>query len=196
MVRDITHETTDAPTQAVGGYLRKRHTSEGPKRRCIARSTLDPALASLSDAELDDRNARIWAVVQESCQVALGLDVVTSPDIRHNHGIRGLLYCTAQKAALRICRKRYGIPPARLAGVCSHERGWISHVTRASNPPNADVAGLIARWESSGGPSRVVGVEDHVTVQISASAAVLLAQLVGDTGDPVSFLSELVFAAG
>ena len=192
MARDITHETTDAPTQAVGGYLRKRHTSEGPKRRRIARSTLDPALASLSDAELDDRNARIWAVVQESCQVAMGQEPTANPNLRAHATIRDVLLRTAEKAALCVCHGRYGIPVTRLAAVAGRDRGWISVQVATPNP---DTRGLIDRWESTEGPERVASLAILATVQITGDAAEALARL-ADGQDPVRYLSDLILAAG
>lgn len=180
-------ETVAAPDD-VTDYLRKRHTSEGPGRRRIAHSTRDPALASLSDAELDDRNVRVWAVVQESCQLMFGLDPTANPDLRARATIRDMLLRTAQKAALCICYDRYGIPVTRLAPIAGHDRGWIS-VQVAT--PNTDTLGLIRRWSASAGPSRVSSAAELVTVQITEEAALALAKMSAGQ-DPVSFLSSLI----
>lgn len=184
------YETTDAPDSVAHDYLRKRHASEGPSRRRVKHHQRDPALAALSDAALDDRNSRVWAVVQESCQVALGLDPVARPNLCARATVRDIFLATAQKAALCICRHRYGIPPARLGEITSSGQGWISNVTRQNNP---DVQALIKRWEDSGGPSRVASAAVLTTVQISGEAAAALASLT-DGEDPVSFLSDLILS--
>jgi hypothetical protein len=118
----------------VSEHVRKRHTDEGVSKRKLARRIVDPALRDLSDLELDDRNARVWATVQMSCQIAAGLEPDSSPIMGGGGGQIARRYMIAERAAARICRERYGIPPVRIAELSDHSPEWASRATREGAP--------------------------------------------------------------
>ena len=189
------------PDAGPGDHARKRHTSQGVRKRKVSRQIADPALRDLSDEELDDRNARVWATVQMSCQLAAGLEPNSSAaQGRGGGGTMKRRYMIAERAAARICRERYGIPPQRLAEISEHSHEWASRVTRPEGcygrgEPStlAAVDELIAAWEANGGAWRV-GAADLVTVQISGQAAAVLGTL-AQGRDPGEVLGALILAA-
>jgi hypothetical protein len=188
----------------VSDHVRKRHTDQGVSKRKLARRIIDPALRDLSDAELDDRNARVWATVQMSCQLAAGLEPDSAPvcngggriDKSKPHQLpRGRAYAAARSACARICLERYGIPLARIAELAEATPQWACRVTRGrgSAAQLAAVDRIIETWETHGGAWRV-GAVDLVHVRISGQAAAVLSAL--EPGrEPGEILSELIMAA-
>jgi hypothetical protein len=145
-------------------YLRKRHMSQGESRRRFG-SVLPPDLANLTDAELDDRNARVWAVVLADCQRAAGVDVDAFPDLSGGKFVTPVAY--AFKAAVQICHERYGIPIARLAELAEREPPTLGrHVSSQSER----IDEIKEAWLTRGGVERVN--ESTTTRQIDVPAHV------------------------
>lgn len=180
--------TTDAAPDHGADYLRKRHASEGPRRRS-RRAELPAALRDLSDAELDDRNARIWATVQRACQVAAGVEPDAYPRL-YSGSASGQAYRDAQRAALRICAREYGIPAARLAEIAETSAPWVGSVLRQADPRADRIA---AQWAQAGGPGEVDGV-DLVPVLVSREAADAARAFAHD-GDTSAVISAAILAA-
>jgi hypothetical protein len=180
---------------SVSGHVRKRHTDEGVSKRKLTRRIVDPALRDLSDLELDDRNTRVWATVQLSCQIAAGLEPDSAPVCNGGGGPTARLYMAARCAAARICLERYGIPIARIAELAEGSPQWASRVTRGrgSLEQREAVDRIIATWEASGGAWRV-GAADLIHVRISGQAAAVLGSL-ADGREPGELLTELIMAA-
>jgi len=186
--RTPVQQTTDAAPDHGADYLRKRHASEGSRRRSL-RAELPPALRDLSDAELDDRNARIWATVQRACQVAAGVEPDAYPRL-YSGSSTGQAYRAAQRAALRICAYQYGIPAARLAETAETSAPWVSSVLRQHDPQ----ADRVARdWAAAGGPAEVDGV-DLVPILVSRDAADAL-RAATHNGDTSALASAAILAA-
>ena len=170
-------------------YLRKRDTREGVRRRCL--TTRDELFAALSDRELDDRNARVWASVQHTIQVATGLEPLASPDLRSSD-LTGARYRIAERCALRLCRDRYGIPVARLAEISGHSRPWVSRQCAAQ-----DVDSLASEraWLDYGGPAIVDSRAELAAISVTSEARDALAVLCRGGLDPVVVVSELLLCA-
>lgn len=163
----------------VADYLRKRHTSEGPRRRRF-NAMLPPDLADLEDADLDDRNARVWAVVLADCQRAAGLE----PDAYPNTSSVGKpsAHGLALRAALRIAKHKYGIPTARLAELTERTPQTIGRLIdhkRTSEVGVAGVTSITTKWYHLRGPDHVdaaaatrqVDLPAHVYAVLQAEAS-------------------------
>ena len=160
------------------------NTSEGLRRRRI-RGELPRELRDLSDADLDDRHARVWAYLQFTYQLAAGF----SPDMHPAAGGYGA-WLAALRGALRRAVRDYGIPIARLAEMCESAAVWIAIVARDDAPA---MDALDAVWLGADGPDRVAR-GDLIRVSISGDAARALDHIAGDR-DPWVVLSELVLGA-
>lgn len=177
-ISEQTH-AVHAPTSIGDGYLSKRHTSEGERRRRNSRArTMPPELRNLTDAELDDRNARVWASVQRGCQIAAGVRPDERPRL-YSGNAEGTAYRVAQRAALRICHARYGIPFPRLADLCESQRQNVGKVCRADDHA-ADALERV--WESSRGPA-LVDRSDLVVCYLTIEARDALLTLALDCDD-------------
>jgi hypothetical protein len=177
-ISEQTH-VVHAPTSIGDEYLHKRHTSEGSHRRRNSRArTMPPELRNLTDAELDDRNARVWASVQRGCQIAAGVRPDSHPRL-YSGNMEGTAYRVAQRAALRICFTRYGIPFPRLADLCESQRQNVGKVCRAVDHAADDLARV---WETSQGPA-MVERSDLVVCYLTIEARDALLTLALDCDD-------------
>lgn len=157
-------------------YLRKRHTSQGESRRRFG-VKLPDALANMTDAELDDRNARVWAVVLADCQRAAGVPVDSFPNLRtfergRSRELRRSPTVDAFRAALQICCNDYGIPKVRLADLTERTAPYVGvHV----NTRSPEIDAIKDAWRAAGGPAHVEASASTRQVDVSAAVYELLA---------------------
>ena len=93
------------------------------------RAELPRELRDLSDADLGDRHARVWAYLQFTYQLAAGFSPDTHPAVSDYDA-----WFAALRAGLRCAVRDYGIPIARLAEMCESSPGWIATVARDDSP--------------------------------------------------------------
>jgi hypothetical protein len=172
-------------------YLIKQHVSQGPKRRRLD-AEMPEELRDLTDEELADRNARVWAVVLADCQRAAGVELDAYPNTRGGDPRR----TNPVRAALLIAVQEYGIPYSRLAELAERSVPDMSRSLVAARR-NPKVTALVEAWERNGGRehvqrsavSRQVDVPAHVYDSLArraeragVSIEALLASIIGLDG--------------
>ncbi len=171
----------------------KQHASQGSRKRRFG-AELPEELRDMSDEELADRNARVWAVVLADCQRVAGVELDAFPNTRssNEHGLRNR---QAFAAALSIAVQEYGIPITRVQEMA--ERGDALSRIHRRYKDDVEVLRLIEAWEQNGGRehvqqsavSRQVDVPAHVYESLSRRAAragvsieALLVSIIGADG--------------
>lgn len=176
-------------------HLRKRHTSQGESRRRFG-ARLPGELSCMTDAELDDRNARVWAVVLADCQRAAGVPVDSFPNLRTFGGgrsreLRRSPTVDAFRAALQICCDDYGIPKVRLADLTERTAPYVGvHV----NTQSPEIDAIKAAWRDAGGPAHVKSSASARQVDVSAAVYDLLVSEAARKGVAVGVLLTRLIA--
>jgi hypothetical protein len=171
----------------------KHHASQGTRKRRFG-AELPEELQNMSDEELADRNARVWAVVLADCQRAAGVELDAFPNTRQSNET-GLRNRQAFAAALTIAVREYGIPITRVQEFA--ERGDSLTRVHRRYKDDPEVLRLIEAWEQNGGRkhvqqsavSRQVDVPAHVYESLARRAAragvsieALLVNIIGADG--------------
>ena len=171
----------------------KQHASQGSRKRRFG-AELPEELRGMSDEELANRNARVWAVVFADCQRVAGVELDAFPNTRatNEHGLRNR---RALAAATTIAVQEYGIPITRIQEMT--ERSEALGRRRGSVKDDPEVLRLIEAWEQNGGRehvqrsavSRQVDVPAHVYESLARRAAragisieALLVDIIGADG--------------
>ena len=171
----------------------KQHASQGSRKRRFG-AELPEELRDMSDEELADRNARVWAVVLADCQRVAGVEIDAFPNTRQSNET-GLRYRRAYAAATHIAVREYGIPIARVQELADRNDVRTRLLRRSKD--DVEVLRLIEAWEQNGGRehvqqsavSRQVDVPAHVYESLSRRAAragvsieALLVSIIGADG--------------